>query len=120
MQEGELRGAGEFGQLLAVEPARAEQVQEAGGAVLEVGEFGAEVRSGVDAGVVERAGDPGGLGGGREAGYRLGGEQQGAGAVRGGGQGGGRRDGGTARAAGPVTRTVRTGLRSPGRTRRAS
>lgn len=99
VQQGELRGAGEFGELLAVEPARAEEVEDAGGTVLQLGEFGAEVLAGVDADVVEAVGDRGGSGGGREAGYGLGGEQQGAAAAVGGGQCGGRRDGGTARAA---------------------
>ncbi|CAO0827926.1 hypothetical protein SMICM17S_09655 [Streptomyces microflavus] len=100
VQEGELRGAGEFGELLAVEAPGSDQVQHAGSALLELGEFGAEVLAGVDPGVVEAVGDRGRFRAGGEAGYGLGGDQEGAAAARGGGQGGRRGDGRTACAAG--------------------
>lgn len=100
VQEGELAAAGEFGQLLAVQPVPAEQVEYGGGLVLEGEEFAAEVFAGVDAGGPQPVGDLGGFGVPGEAGYAVGGQQQGAPAAAGGGQRGRRRDGGTAGAAG--------------------
>lgn len=102
VQEGELRASGQFGEFLAVQPAGAEQVEDAGGPVLEGDEFTAEVVRGVDAGVVEPFR---GLGGrvavaGREARYGVGGDQQRAPASGRRRQRGRRGDGGTACAAG--------------------
>lgn len=120
VQQGELAAAGEFGQLLGVEPVAAEQVEYRERLVLEGQEFGAEVLAGVDAGEPESIGDLGGFRGVGEAGYGVGGQQQRAVAAAGGGQCGRRRDGGTAAAAGAGDEDRTHRVSPAGRTRRAS
>ncbi len=94
LEEGVPVAAGEFGELLAVEPGRAEQFEGGGGVLLEGEEFGAEVGAGVDAPDVE----PVLL---RQPVDRVAAHEQDLAALAGGGEGGGGGVGGTAGAARP-------------------
>ncbi|MDH6227349.1 hypothetical protein M2169_004319 [Streptomyces sp. MJP52] len=97
-QQSELPGAGQRGELVALQRARAQQVQGGAGPLLEGPQRVPEPPVGVG-----RAHREAGNAVGQETGRQgvVAGQQQGAGALAGGAQGGGRGDGGAAGAAGP-------------------